>query len=102
MDPRVRELRRVSALTVAKLCERMLCKTLRAAFLGERKVARQGLLASGAQDVQHDDYSLESWVEVLDNVGDINFHGFTVRNALQNCMFITLDSPLEGSDLKSG
>lgn len=111
-----KEHRRGQALTVARLCERELCETLRAAFLGERKSVMQDSLATGvaaaAVVVEHGssrDYDarrksvpLEAYIEILDYVGGNDFHGFIAKKGVERGLFVFFGEELLHKDLKAG
>lgn len=89
------------SLTVAKLCERKLCGTLRSVFFGEKKPT-QDLLATEASIGGGNSGHIQYWVEILDYVGDVDFHGFIVEDEKGKTMFTFLKASDQHKELKPG
>ena len=103
LNAAIKEHLRGQALTVAKLCERELCETLRAAFLGERQSLIQDSLATGVlEDIYDYGARLEAYVEILDYVGGNDFHGFIAKKGAERGLFVFFGQGLLHKDLKSG
>ena len=129
LNAAIKEHLRGQALTVARLCERELCETLRRAFLGERKSVKQDSLATGVDNEvmvrmaggsqQYNDGDrnganrksighisalplLEAYIEILDYVGGNDFHGFVAQKGTERGLFVFLGEELLHKDLKAG
>ena len=90
------------ALTVAKLCERKLCRTLRSVFLGERKPTSQDLFAAEALVQKEKSVHIQHWIEVLDYISNIDFHGFIMDDREGRTMFTFFPSSTQHKEFKSG
>ena len=92
-----------AAFNIAKNCERVLSRDLRATFLGERVVARQDSCAMDAsQETSMDQKKMKEWVEIWDYAGNSRFCGFIFGHHNSRDLFVFFESTVVGKDLKLG
>lgn len=99
-----------AAHIITEECVRLLCDTLSANFLGEKKLARQPSRMMNAyrqnkfrqHEISKGSVRIQRYLKVWDYSGNGIYRGFVTRASGDNTLFVFFEDHLTGQGLKSG